>query len=232
MKISAFVLGSNDKIPSFSRQIVADELSLEGNPIDFKDFQSCDGAWLQCAKEVLINNKVHLILFANSVRELLVLGRGKYRNVIVVGPTNCGKTFLLKPLELVFKTFSNQAANKYAWVGADNTEIILLNDFRCSKELIEWNSFPLSLEGDTVNLPAPKNHFSTDICINNDTPIFATSKSVITYRGSYNSQDQSEDAMMASRWKVFSFSHSIPEKERKNVALCPNVSQNLCLLGK
>ena len=98
---------------------------------------SCDGEWLQCVREVLINNKVHPILFAHSVRELLVLGRGKYRNVIVVGPTNCGKTFLLKPLELVFKTFSNPAADKYAWVGADNAEIILLNDCQWSKELIE-----------------------------------------------------------------------------------------------
>ena len=43
LKISAFVLGSNDKIPSFSRQILADELSLEGNPRDFKDFQSSFG---------------------------------------------------------------------------------------------------------------------------------------------------------------------------------------------
>ena len=43
LKIPAFVLGSNDKIPSFSRQIVADELSLEGNPRDFKDFQSSFG---------------------------------------------------------------------------------------------------------------------------------------------------------------------------------------------
>ena len=183
-------------------------------------------------RKVLINNKIHPILFAHAVRELSVLGRGKYRNLIVVGLTNCGKTFLLKPLELVFKTFSNPAADKYAWVGADNAEIILLNDFQWSKELIEWKSFLLLLEGDTVNLPAPKNHFSTDICINNDTPIFANSKSVITYRGSCNSQDQSEDAMMVSRWKVFSFSHSIPEKEQKNVAPYPKCFSELVLIGE
>ena len=41
--MSAFVLGSNDKIPSFSRQVVADEFALEGNPRDFKDFQSYFG---------------------------------------------------------------------------------------------------------------------------------------------------------------------------------------------
>ena len=79
---------------------------------------SCEGKWLECAQEVLVNNKVHPILFAAAVGELLLLGRGKYRNVMIVGPTNCGKTFLLRPLELIFKIFSNPAADRYAWVGA------------------------------------------------------------------------------------------------------------------
>ena len=139
---------------------------------------SCEGKRLECAQEVLVNNKVHPILFAAAVRELLLLGRGKYRNVMIVGPTNCGKTFLLRPLELIFKIFSNPAANRYAWVAAEHAEIVFLNDFRWSKELIEWKSFLLLLEGDRVNLPAPKNHFSTDVCISEDTPIFATSKTL------------------------------------------------------
>ena len=80
----------------------------------------------------------------------------------------------------MFNTFSNPAADKYAWVGEDKSEVILLNDFRWSKELIEWKSLLLLLEGDQVILPVPKNHFVTDVCINRDTPVFATSKSVIT----------------------------------------------------
>ena len=63
--------------------------------------QGCEGMWLKCAEEVLYYNKVHPILYA-AVRELLTLGRGK-----------------LKPLLLLFDTFSNPAADKYAWVGAD-----------------------------------------------------------------------------------------------------------------
>ena len=193
---------------------------------------ACEGRWLECAQEVLVKNKVHPIVFAAALRELLLLGRGKYRNIIIVGPTNCGKTFLLKPLELIFATFLNPAADKYAWVGADKPEIILLNDFRWSKELIEWKSFLLLLEGDVVKLPAPKNHFSTDVCISNDIPVFATSKSTIKYRGSYNAQDQAEDAMMASRWKVFSFFHSIPENEQKDVAPCSKCFAELVLMGE
>ena len=193
---------------------------------------SCDGKWLECVQEMLVNNKVHPILFAAAVRELLLVGRGKYWNVMIVGPTNCGKTFLLRPLELIFKIFSNPAADRYAWVGAEHAEIIFLNDFRWSKELIEWKSFLLLLEGDRVNLPAPKNHFSTDVCISEDTPIFATSKSIIKYKGSYNSQDQAEDDMMASRWKVFTFFHSIPENEQKDVDPCAKCFANLVLIGE
>ena len=43
LKISALALGSNDKIQSFSRHIVEDELFIEGNPRDFSDFQSSLG---------------------------------------------------------------------------------------------------------------------------------------------------------------------------------------------
>ena len=193
---------------------------------------TCRGEWSTCAEEVLVRNKVHPILFAAAMRELLLFGRGKYRNIIIVGPTNCGKTFLLRPLQLIFKTFSNPAADKYAWVGADKAEIIFLNDFRWSKELIEWKSFLLLLEGDLVKLPAPKNHFSTDVTIERDTPVFATSKSVIKFKGNYNSQDQAEDEMMASRWKVFTFSHSIPEDQQKDVAPCANCFAKLVLLGE
>ena len=183
--------------------------------------QGCEGMWLKCAEEVLYNNKVHPILYAAALRELLTLGRGKYRNLMIVGITNCGKTFLLKPLLLLFDTFSNPAADKYAWVGADKKEIIWLNDFRWSKELIEWKSFLLLLEGDTVNLPAPKNHYATDVCIDHDIPIFATSKDTIKFRGPYNAEDKNEDDMMASRWKVFHFTYSIPKEEQKAIAPCP-----------
>ena len=62
----------------------------------------CDGLWFRCATEVLRRNRVHPIIFAEAMRELLVKVRGKYRNIIIVGPANCAKTFLLKPLQSMF----------------------------------------------------------------------------------------------------------------------------------
>ena len=194
--------------------------------------EGCKGQWLQCAKEVLMNNKIHPVVYATAIKQLLECGRGKFRNLLLVGPTNCGKSFLLRPLELLFKTFSNPASDKYAWVGADNAEVIYLNDFRWSKELIEWKSLLLLLEGDRVNLPAPKNHFVKDVCIDSDVPVFATSKEIIMYRGPYQTEDSVENDMMASRWKVFRFNHSIPEDEQKEIAPCARCFASLVLLGE
>jgi len=148
----------------------------------------CNGEWLECANEVLADNGTHPFVFADRLRSLLIHGRGKHRNMIIVGPANCGKTFLLKPILKIFKTFANPANDKYAWVGAEKAEAIFLNDFRWSSELIKWNDLLLLLEGDIVHLPAPKNQYTLDVCIDKDTPIFATSIEPIKLLGDSTQQ--------------------------------------------
>ena len=64
-----------------------------------------------------------------------------------VGPAYCGKTFLLKPLEIIFRAFANPANNKYARVGGDQAEVIVLQDFRWSSELICWKTYYFFLKG-------------------------------------------------------------------------------------
>ena len=70
------------------------------------------------------------------MRKLLAKGRGEYRNIIIVGPANYGKTFLLNPLNVIFKTFSNPALTSFAWVGKEAAECLFLNDFRWSPSVI------------------------------------------------------------------------------------------------
>ena len=91
---------------------------------------------------------------------LLEKGRGKYRNILLTGPANCGKTFILNPLNVVYKTFSNPASTSFAWIGVENCEILFLNDFRWSSQILAWHDMLLLLEGQTVNLPAPKSHYA------------------------------------------------------------------------
>ena len=154
---------------------------------------SCNGEWIKCARGVLKNNKIHPVVFASALKDLLTKVRGKFRNVMLVGCACSGKTFLLDPLCLLFKAFVNPASDKYAWVGADESEVIYLNGFRWTSTLIWWKVFLLLLEGYIVHLPAPKNQYSSDVCIDTDVPIFATSSNPIARNGQI---DERETEMM------------------------------------
>ena len=166
---------------------------------------------------MLQTNSIHPFVFAAALRELMIKGRGKFRNLMLVGPANCGKTFLLSPLQVLFNTFSNPSNDKYAWIGAEQSEIIFLNDFRWSQELIAWKEFLFLLEGQVVHLPSPKNHYATDICISFDLPIFATGKSRIIFTGRYKQPDERETEMMSVKWKVFELFPQIAEEDQSKM---------------
>jgi hypothetical protein len=129
---------------------------------------------------------------------------------------------MLKPLQKVFKgsLFENPANDKYGWVGVQKAKCMLLNDFRWTKELINWKDLLLLLEGEPVKLPAPKNFFSEDVHVNSDVAIFGTSIDMIKYRGPYGTRNDMEDEMMKVRWRLFRFHHVFAEKDQKNVPPC------------
>lgn len=188
----------------------------------------CNRMWLQCANEILVNNGIDKTKFAEALVELLTKGRGKHRNVMIVGPANCGKTFILKPLTVLYKTFLNPASGTFAWVGVEEAECIFLNDFRWNATLIPWHDLLLMLEGETVHLPAPKTHFTRDIEVVKDTPIFCTSKRPLIFIKN-GVVDDRETEMMAVRWNVVSFNYQIPQDEQRNVLPCVRCFTDLLL---
>ena len=143
--------------------------------------------WLECAMEVLTKNGIQQAAFAAMIREALIKGRGKFRNILIIGPANCAKTLILKPLEMIFHVFSNPSNDKYVWIGADSAEVIILQDFRWNRETISWRDLLLLLEGETVKLPAPNNQYAGGVVICKDTPIFGTSKDY--YYADFHSSD-------------------------------------------
>ena len=179
----------------------------------------CAGQWIEMAKEVLDRNNIRREDFAQAVHTLLEKGRGKYRNVYLKGPCNCAKTFLLNPLNTVFKTFSNPASTTFAWFGAQEAEVVFLNDFRWSAQIIPWHDFLMLLEGQKVHLPAPKTHYKQDIVFEGDTPIFCTSKDELSFVRA-GVLDTVEMRMMQVRWRVFTLYHQIPEEQQHNVPSC------------
>lgn len=178
------------------------------------------GEWRLFAMELLSNNDINRETFTNSIKTALEKGRGKYRNIMLTGPTNCGKTFLLNPLNAIYQTFTNPASTSFAWVGAEKAEVVFLNDFRWSSQIIPWHDLLLMLEGQLVHLPAPKCHFAKDIAFDQDTPIFATSKQPLAFVKN-GSVDYRETDMMTVRWKIFNFHNQIPACRQKEVPPCP-----------
>ena len=191
-------------------------------------------AWYECATEVLRLNDIDIGSYAMSLRDSLEHGRGKFRNVILVGQANCDKTFMLKPLKCIFKEseiFENPFNDKFGWVGAEKASVLILQDYRWSKENIAWKDLLLLLEGEMVKLPAPKNFYAEDLAIDSNVAIFAAGKAPITYKGPYNTTDAGEDAMMSVRWKIIKFYHQFSEMDQKDVEPCARCFAELVFVG-
>ena len=182
--------------------------------------EGCNGQWQICAAEILPNNCVSLQVFRDTVCDLLMKGWGKYmyRNIMITGNANCGKTFLLNPLNHICNTFCNPASGCFAWVGVENAECIFLNDFWWSLRVIPWHDLLLMLEGHVVHLPAPKTHFTRDISLSSDMPIFCTGK-----------HRKDVACMMHVRWKIFHFTHQIPWEQQREIPSCAKCFAELIL---
>lgn len=189
---------------------------------------NCSKKWLDLVRNILSRNNIDERDFVGAVRLLLEEGRGKYRNIIITGPCNCGKTFILNPLNMIYKTFSNPATTSFAWVGVEGCEVIFLNDFRWSPQIIPWHNLLLLLEGQLVRFPAPKTHYSQDIVFEADAPVFCTANEHFSFvRG--GSVDRVETDMMRVRWREFKFFSQIPAEEQVIIPSCARCFAELIL---
>ena len=182
----------------------------------------CQGEWLLAAAELLELNGINRDVFTSAIYKNLRLGRGKYRNIMIIGERNCGKSFILKPLNKIYENiFQNPAMHKYGWVGSQDASVIILQDFRWSSDLIDWSDFLRLLEEDEpVRLPAPRNLYKEDVLINTQVAFFATGKQKIKFKGPYKAKDDGEDRMMDCRWKYFHFTHEFLPEDQKSIDPC------------
>ena len=74
----------------------------------------CDIEWCICSCYILQKNSINPHVYVNAIRYLLIHGRDNFRDVIITGLANCGKTFMLKPLEIIYHAYNNPANDKYA----------------------------------------------------------------------------------------------------------------------
>jgi hypothetical protein len=120
----------------------------------------------------------------------------------------------------------NPTSTSFAWVAAENSEVIFLNDFQW--QIIAWHDLLLLLEGQQINLPAPKSHFTKDVTFKSDTPIFCTTKRLLNYVKN-GCIDDRETEMMSARWEVLNLMHQMSEDEQWEVLPCSRCFAQLIL---
>lgn len=203
-------------------------LQLLSEAYDSECASECQGRWMECGLTLLRHNEIPLSSYCDVIYKALQLGRGKYRNVYIFGPANTGKTFMISPLKVIYNAFNNPATGTFAWVGAEEAEVVLLNDFRWHPSIIAWGDLLQLLEGDTVHLPAPKNFSKQDIEFTKDTPFFATADApLVLVKGGF--VDHANTQMMEVRWRCFNFWRQIPQEKQQIVPPCPRCFARLII---
>ena len=71
--------------------------------------EGCSVTWLRHARVVLRQNHINVYVFGIAIRKLLTVGRQNNANILLRHHTYCGKSYLLNPLEFIYKTFCNSA---------------------------------------------------------------------------------------------------------------------------
>ena len=57
---------------------------------------ACEKLWYKSGIEVLGSNRIHPIVYATALHELIIHGIGKFHNILTIDPTNCGKNIFIK----------------------------------------------------------------------------------------------------------------------------------------
>ena len=179
------VAAAPDKI----NQVQLPRVTVLQNATHANCVDGCNGTWLRFAHEIVDRNPLvdpHELKL--SIRNNIDLGRSNGSTLFLIGPAECGKIFLLIPLETLYKTFSYPSSERYSWVGIEEMEMISLNDFRLSKEVIPWEDLLRLLVGVRVWFDRPKNLYAQNMCIDSDNtiPVIGTCRSKYQWMGSYS----------------------------------------------
>ena len=80
----------------------------------------------RCARSVLSRPQTDILPVRPSClvnKKYLLCGRGKNHNLLLTGPTNCRKSFLLNPLKVIYQTFCNPTTGTFASVARSVVDV-------------------------------------------------------------------------------------------------------------
>ena len=170
---------------------------------EYADTKACTcptpGACYVMLKDALAKNNVDGP-FQKKIVAILRTGRAKMMNLCVVGGSNMAKSFVLKPLFVVFKAYTRPEGGNYQLEKLIGKEMVFLNDFEyddSAKKWAPWQYLKNLLEGEFVEVARPKNR-GGDTEFKSDAPVFMTApQEVALHHG--KKRDDYETTQMSNR---------------------------------
>ena len=184
---------------------------------EYVDTQKCTcstpGQCYWLIKDVLAKNGVDGE-FQRQVVAALRIGREKGTNLCVVGGTNMAKSYVFKPLFIIFKTYTRPDGGSYQLEDLLGKEMVFLNDFEyddSARKWMPWQYFKNFLEGEFVSVGRPKNR-GGNAEFKSDAPVFMTApQEVALYRGKM--RDDYETSQMRARVSYIGFTHTFTKQQ-------------------
>lgn len=156
--------------------------------------------WFNAAEQVVNLNEFHNMEVQLAVLGALVYGREKKRNIFIIGLTNRAKSFVMKPLSVIYQSFVPPDSGSHQLADLRGTELVWLNDFTWDPSFLAWSKFKTFMEGSPVRVAVPKTQGS-NYTFETDSPVLGTSPTIIAHKIS------SETQQMNSRVTYFTFYH-------------------------
>ena len=184
-------------------------------------------------KEILRNNGLDGT-FQKAVLGSLRAGRAKKRNLCLLGPADCGKSFLFKGVRGLLRTYERPDSGSYQLEDLLGTEVVFLNDFEydvAAKEWMPWAYFKDFLEGSSVKVAVPKTRGGNQV-FKGSAPVFLTAPEEVTLK-KQGREVRSETLQMQKRICYFNLSWEIPAERRQEIVqMCFQCAARLYLEGR
>ena len=164
-------------------------------------------------------------------------GCDKKNNIFIVGPTNCAKSFCIKPLRLLFNAYTipDDGSHRLETL-LDGKEILYLNDFEWDprESWTPWSYFKNLLEGEPLEVARPKNRGGNKL-FDKSLPVIGTcpKRIELLVRGQHRAVvDEAESRQMDSRIHYIRFSEPIESPDVVKCKPCAHCGARLYLEGR
>ena len=119
---------------------------------------------------------------------------------MIIGESNRAKSFVLKALSCIFKTYVPPDSGTHQLADLKGSEILWLNEWEYDPSFMPWRKMKDFLEGSHVKVAVPKTS-GKNYTFTGDAPVFATSPDKIRHH------KDSETVQMDNRVRYFTFTH-------------------------